>query len=234
MTYQLASLDLATDFDRPLAPLTVPGKAVKGDSAGLVLLDGAARGAYRLARLVRQEALLGLSVTRPDLPVDVHLVLVVDAFSDDMWRRSRDLEEDAVVPRRHRLARVSVQGRQRAAVLLEPAPLDGSVASQRLTVRVRPEELGSGLLTLGFDVPREVPSWLGGAVLEDGLTGVCIARVSLEPATETLTGSLSTGFAGSKRRRLVPRYPGGFVVNPAPAGRTDVVLRPRVLEQRPR
>ena len=232
MNFRLPSLHLGTDFDRPPAALPVPGTASRGDSGALVILDGAARGARRLSRLVRRTALLGLEVERPSSDVRVTVTVLVDDLSTSMWRDAHRMEPEELPHehRHHRLLRLSLQGRTRAAFILDRRPTDGDASVQRLSVRLAAEEIGeSGLLTLALDVPGEPPAWLRPGLLEDGLAGVCVARVGVEPFDGgTVRPSLSTGRVPVNRRHLVPRFPGALVVNP---GSGDLPVELRLLER---
>lgn len=237
MGYRLSSLDLGTAFDAPVEPLPVPGVAAKGDTPSLVILDGATRGAVRLSRLVRQPALLGLQVERPTEPVRVTVTLLVDDLSTEMWRNAQQVEATTMrhEHRHHRLLRLSVQGRVRAGILLDRRPADGVASVQRFSVVLRPDDVGDqGLLTLSLDLPGVVPPWLQRGLLTDAMAGVCVGRVAFAPLEGEVRPSLSTGRAPVRRRHLVPRRPGGFVLNPGD-GERAVRLRvlPRVNVRRP-
>jgi len=239
MSYRLASLHLGTEFDRPVEALPVPGVAGKGDVPALVILDGAARGAVRLARLVRQPSLLGLQVEKPAGPVRVTVTLILDDLSTEMWRAAHDLEpaDFRNEHQHHRLVQVSLQGRVRAGVLLDRRGADRGTSVQRISVELSADELGAlGLLTLSVDLPATIPSWLSHGLLDQGLTGVCLGRVKVEPVEAgTTRAGLSTGRSPAGPRHLVPRTPGGFVLNPG-ADRAPVTLAvmPRVLGPRKR
>ena len=259
MTYDLASLALATRFDRPGGAVAVPGVVGRGADPALVLLDGASRAAHRLARLRRQEALLGVQVAPVEGPLRVTVVLLLDENATRSWRHARDAapggpeaEEHPDEDGWHRIVRVSVQGRPRAVALLDRRPADAGVSLQRLVLQVDPGEVGpGGLLTLGFDAPQHLPTWARRRLLPDALSGVCVARVRVDQPGHPVPAGLSTGRAPEPghrdrpgpaphaTRHLVPRRPGGFVVNPASTG-TDgadeglrVVLVPRAVVPRP-
>lgn len=235
MTFELASLQLSTRFDRPGAALAVPGTVGRGDDPALVLLDGASRAPHRMARLRRQEALLGVQVEPTGAPLRVTVVLLLDEHATRSWRQARDLpigegsgQEHPDEDGWHRVVRLSVQGRPRAVALLDLRPADAGASLQRLVVEVPPDEVGTGgLLTLGFDAPEHLPTWARRRLLPDGLSGVCVARVKVDPVQVPTRPGLSTGRAPDPgrpdrpgpaplaARSLVPRRPGGFVVNPA-------------------
>lgn len=249
MTFELASLQLSTRFDRPGGPVAIPGTVGRGDDPALVLLDGASRAPHRLARLRRQEALLAVQVEPTSHPLRVTVVLLLDEHATRSWRQARDLpigedsgEEHPHEDDWHRLVRISVQGRPRAVALLDRRRADGGASLQRVVLRVDPDEVGpGGLLTLGFDAPEHLPPWARRRLLPDGLSGVCVARVKVDRAPNPVRPGLSTGRApDAERRSLVPRRPGGFVVNPAGAGPDDpasepvrVLLVPRSVVPRP-
>jgi hypothetical protein len=237
MSFRLPSLHLSTEFDRPVLPLQVPGVASRGDTPSLFILDGASRGPRRLARVARRAALVGLQLEPPTTPVRVHVTLLVDDLSTALWR-SAHLVDIAVMPdehHRHRLVRVGLQGRTRAGVLLDRQPGDVEPSRQRLSFDLTPEELGDvGLLVLSLDVPTDPPAWLARDLLEDGLAGVCIGRVGVEPlGNRPARPSVSTGREPVRGRSLVLRSPGGLVLNPGADGDVRLELTPRVLVPRP-
>lgn len=240
MTYELASLDLSTSFDADPVPLAVPGTVGRGDDPALVLLDGASRGAHRLARLRRQEALAGIDVEVTGRPLRVTVVLLVDDHATRLWRLAQGLDATAHPHEEafHRVVRLAVAGRPRAVALLHRRTEDERGCLQRLTVEVAPDEVGpGGLLTLGFDVPEHLPSWTRRRLLPDGLTGVCVARVKVEALERPVRAGTSTGRSPDTsrpdRRSLVPRHPGGFAANPGSGESLRLVLSPRAVAERP-
>jgi hypothetical protein len=64
---------------------------------------------------------------------------------------------------------------------------------------------------------------------------VCLGRVAIQPLDDRqVLPSLSTGREPVRRRHLVPRTPGGFVLNPGDAERSvRLRLLPRVKVRRP-
>ncbi len=232
MTYELASLDLSTSFDADPVPLAVPGTVGRGDDPALVLLDGASRGAHRLARLRRQEALAGIDVEVTGRPLRVTVVLLVDDHATRLWRLAQGLDRRPTRTRRRSTA--SSGSRSPAGPRRGPAaPPDRGRA--RLPAaphrRGRADEVGpGGLLTLGFDVPEHLPSWTRRRLLPTG-SPVCAWRASRSRRSSVrprrdLDGSLARHQPArpAQPRAAPPRRVRG---NPGSGESLRLVLSPR-------
>jgi hypothetical protein len=103
-------------------------------------------------------------------------------------------------------------------------------ARQQLQFDVAASEIGeSGLLMFGFEEPSELPSWASADLLEESLTGVCVANVKVDPLESSPVGpTVSTGRPRRQHRFVAPARPGFLVVNRGAArGPLTVSLLPR-------
>ncbi len=241
MNYQISTLRLGTQFDQEIVPLTVPGVAHRGNNSALCILDGANRAPRRLSRLVRKVGLLGIKVANPGDGVRVTLTLIADEFSTVMWNSVfRPAEEDTILEdefRHHRLVEISAQGRTRGVLMLAHRRPDTHGARQQLQFDVAASEIGeSGLLMFGLEEPSNLPSWASADLLEESLTGVCVANVKVDPLEAAPVGpTVSTGRPRRQHRAVAPGRPGFLVVNRGAArGPLTVSLLPREELRKPR
>lgn len=232
MNFRLNSLHLGTDFDEPIEPLSIPAVARTGSEPALCILDGANRAPRRLSRAVRRVALLGLKVANPEDGVRVSVTFLVDSLSTRMWNRvhSENPDEPVIDDEfgRHRLIEVSAQGRSRGVLALAYRRADGNGVRQRLEFDLPSSEIGeAGLVMIGLEEPAFAPPWAREHLLEDGVVGLCVVNVKLEPLGErSVEPSISGGRPGDRFNS--PASPGFFVINRGGCrGPVEVTLEPR-------
>ena len=218
MTYQLSSLRLGTDFDRPPGGFVPPGFVTPGISDSLYLVDGVSRAPRHRSRAQRPTGLLGVQLADPSGGVRVRIRFVVDPDATARWAQALPAtpsDPTAEEIRGHRLIEVRAQGRPSALVYLS-AQADGKTA-QTTTFDVDADEFGpSGVLWLSFEGHDPAPQWARNGLLADCLVGVHLARIRIEdlPGKQAPV-SVAVGYqriAGERRRTLT--IPGFFAINP--------------------
>jgi hypothetical protein len=235
VNYQLPTLRLGTEFDRPIVPITVPGQARTGSDSALCILDGANRAPRRLSRMVRHVGLLGIKVANPEGGVRVTMTLIADEHGSMMWRNVESGGDETVeLPdefQHHRMLEVTAQGRVRGAALFARHGTSEADSRYQLHFDVHAEEIGeSGLLMFGLGEPTSLPEWAARDLLPNSPVGLCVGNVKLEElAPEPLPPSVSGGRPRVHGTAVAGKRPGFFVVNPGNADRpVTVTLRPLV------
>ena len=192
--FSLPSLAVSCSYDEPALPVTLPAK-LEDRTASIAVLEGAFRPNTRLCRFVRPEGLIGLQLPDP-LPdrIRVALRLISDPQGERRWidrqvrrgevsaRRSVVTELDSTIRGRHRLLRVSAQGRLRGNVILAAPRDETDSATQRIVFEVESTEIdASRLLLISLGGARGVPEWNSDRRLPEALVGVSAvwARVAV-------------------------------------------------------
>jgi hypothetical protein len=210
VTFELATLALATTYDPPIRSVAVPGAITP--EHGLAMLDGARPDIDGLARVTHDTALISLVVpTGADLLVT--LEIGADWTSFVHWRRVQD-DGPGDDRGRHRCVAVSVGGELRAVVVLARRPQDGRLL-QRVTVPVAAEQISAaGRVLIALEEPAGLPLWARKDQLPDPLIGLLLTSINVAPATDEAGGRLSSGRPRRRRPLLVPAAPGLLVINP--------------------
>lgn len=226
MMFHLPTIALRTAYDAEQPALPVGSSLDDGDSASVILLDGANRARRRVMRGNRPQPLVGLRTVPATTRVRVAVALLLDESSAGRWAAAQGQPPPGHAPAAagHRLLTVTAQGVPRATCLLVPDPATGT-SRQRVDFVMEPDELG-GLLVLGLEDASPPAGW--GTPLVDGAVGAVVARIMLDELGEPYAPRLSTGVPRAANARPESTVDPGYVVlNPGSAGAgAEVRLRP--------
>lgn len=238
------SFGIATEFDRPVPRLPVPGTLTSGGRPQLQLVDGLARGDGVIGRFETSPALVAVKLAPVATRVRVTVHLAADEDTASWWERR--VPEDVVPrsPHAARLLRVRSQGQTRGAVLLARRVEDfGLRARTRLGFELVPDELPSDgfLIVEVSDVRRPLPDAVADALAPHAAVGVRLDAIELAPVTEPRADAMSVGgMDGTTAERLgfvatgglpgpdhaaIPLRAGFFVTGPVAAARVQWSLR---------
>lgn len=238
------SFGIATDFDRPVPRLPVPGALTSGGQPQLQLVDGLMRGDGVVGRFETSPALVAVKLAPVAAPVRVTVHLAADDDTATWWERRVPENVAPRSPHAARLLRVRSQGRTRGAVLLARRVEDFRLrARTRLSFDLTPHELPSDgfLIVEVSDVRRPLPETIADTLAPHPGVGVRLDAIELAPVpgsrahaapvdgidgtTAERLGLVATGGRSGLDHAAIPLRAGFLVTRPVGAARVQWSLR---------